>query len=236
MRVLVVLLIGLVCVSAQSDPFTSDPAVAPQQDKGSDESPISDPAPVLTAEAPKPTAEDTASGIESRLNSNGGDRGAQTESADAPGKDMVCVCKRIKKPQNIKCNRTIEIEEPPQDPKTLKELVQCTPGGYNLTQAQRLLLRREVAERKAMEAAQQHFEEEQVKLMSTCLSGHCNPEHDLNSDVFWTPPKPIEPIQCYDRCHDNNCRPIWNNPSHGWEDWFACVQQCVAGCYIIVDA
>merc|ERR1712038_594164 len=89
------------------------------------------------------TPEDAEQGISDRLNAQGSDRGAQTEEADASGKDMVCVCKRIKKPQNVKCNRTVEIEEPPQDPKTLKELVQCTPGGYNLTQAQRLLLRRE---------------------------------------------------------------------------------------------
>ena len=149
---------------------------------------------------------------------------------------MVCVCKRIKKPQNVKCNRTITLDEPPQDPKTLKELVQCTPGGYNLTQAQRLLLRREARERQEMEAAQEKFEEDQVKLMSTCLSGHCNPEHDLNSGIFWTPPKPIQPLQCYDRCHDSNCKPVWKNPAQGWEDWFSCVQQCVAGCYIITDA
>merc|ERR1712146_729468 len=84
-------------------------------------------------------------------------------------------CKRIKKPANVKCNRTVEIEEPPQDPKTLKELVQCTPGGYNLTQAQRLLLRKEAKQRQEMELAQEKFEVDQVKLMTTCLSGHCNP-------------------------------------------------------------
>jgi len=161
-------------------------------------------------------------------------RGAQTENADSSAKDMVCVCKRIKKPQNVKCNRTVEIEEPPQDPKTLKELVQCTPGGYNLTQAQRLLLRKEAKARQDMEDAQEQFEQDQVQLMSTCLSGHCNPEHDLNSAVFWVPPQPIAPLACYDRCHDENCRPIWRNPSQGWEDWYACVQQCVGGCYVIV--
>jgi len=228
-------LLGLACVLAQSDQFNNDPAVNPSQDKDDDDSPLSDPQPILDAEAQKknPTPEDTEQGIQSRLNGANAGRGAQTEDADAAGKDMVCVCKRIKKPQNVKCNRTVEIEEPPQDPKTLKELVQCTPGGYNLTQAQRLLLRREAKERQAMEDAQAKFEEDQVKMMSSCLSGHCNPEHDLNSDTFWTPPKPISPIKCYDRCHDNNCRPIWKNPNQGWEDWYACVQQCVSGCYII---
>jgi len=189
-----------------------------------------------TKEAPKPqTPKQAENAISSKLNSDAPEiRGAQTENGDSSAKDMVCVCKRIKKPSNVKCNRTVEIEEPPQDPKSLKELVQCTPGGYNLTQAQRLLLRKEAAERQELEDAQELFEKDQVRLMTTCLSGHCNPQHDLNSDVFWVPPTPITPIQCYDRCHDENCRPIWKNPAQGWEDWYACVQQCVSGCYIIV--
>merc|ERR1712226_489124 len=157
----------------------------------------------------------------------------RTADSAQQGKDMVCVCKRIKKPANVKCNRTVEIEEPPQDPKTLKELVQCTPGGYNLTQAQRLLLRKEAKQRQEMELQQEKFEVEQVKLMTTCLSGHCEPDHDLNSGSFFTPPPPVEPMECYDRCHDNQCKPIWKNPAQGWEDWYACVQQCVSGCYII---
>ena len=180
------------------------------------------------------TPEQTEDGISTRLNQDtGADPGAQTADGAAAGKDMVCVCKRIKKPQNVKCNRTVEIEEPPQDPKTLKELVQCTPGGYNLTQAQRLLLRKEAKQRQEMELQQEKFEVEQVKLMTTCLSGHCEPDHDLNSGSFFTPPPPVEPMECYDRCQDNQCKPIWKNPSQGWEDWYACVQQCVSGCYII---
>merc|ERR1712048_955032 len=150
---------------------------------------------VLAAAAQPQDPASAESGISSQLNSNTpADRGAQSEEGDASGKDMVCVCKRIKKPQNVKCNRTIEIEEPPQDPKTLKELVQCTPGGYNLTQAQRLLLRKEAKQRQEMELQQEKFEVDQVKLMTTCISGHCNPTHDLNSAVFFTPPPPIEPL------------------------------------------
>merc|ERR1712226_553967 len=180
------------------------------------------------------TPEQTEGGISQRLNQDAGaDPGAQVADGAQQGKDMVCVCKRIKKPANVKCNRTVEIEEPPQDPKTLKELVQCTPGGYNLTQAQRLLLRKEAKQRQEMELAQEKFEVDQVKLMTTCLSGHCNPASDLNSPTFFTPPTPVEPMECYDRCHDNQCKPIWKNPAQGWEDWYACVQQCVSGCYII---
>eukprot|EP00299_Pterocystis_sp_00344_P011144 c5145_g1_i1.p2 GENE.c5145_g1_i1~~c5145_g1_i1.p2 ORF type:complete len:225 (+),score=39.09 c5145_g1_i1:32-706(+) len=200
---------------------------------------VSDPGAIVAAESaavPPPTPDEAAEGVSTQFNSAApAVRGAQSEGGDSSGKDMVCVCKRIKKPQNVKCNRTVEVEEPPQDPKTLKELVQCTPGGYNLTQAQRLLLRQEARERQEMEAAQAKFEEDQVKLMNTCLSGHCKPEHDLNSETFWTAPAPIDPIHCYDRCHDNNCRPIWKSDKLGWEDWFACVQQCVGGCYVIVD-
>lgn len=203
------------------------------------EVPINDPGAAQdqeVANAANQTPEEAEKGISERLSSAApADRGAQTENTEAGGKDMVCVCKRIKKPQNVKCNRTVEVEEPPQDPKTLKELVQCTPGGYNLTQAQRLLLRREAKARQEMEAAQDKYEEDQVKLMSTCLSGHCGPDHDLNSATFWDPPKPVEPMQCYDRCHDSNCKPIWKNPAQGWEDWYACVQQCVAGCFVIKD-
>merc|ERR1712226_727727 len=132
------------------------------------------------------TPEQTEGGISQRLNQDAGsEAGAQTADGAQQGKDMVCVCKRIKKPANVKCNRTVEIEEPPQDPKTLKELVQCTPAS------------------------------------------------DLNSPTFFTPPTPVEPMECYDRCHDNQCKPIWKNPAQGWEDWYACVQQCVSGCYII---
>merc|ERR1712151_1247866 len=180
------------------------------------------------------TPEQTEGGISQRLNQeSGSETGAQVADATQPGKDMVCVCKRIKKPANVKCNRTVEIEEPPQDPKTLKELVQCTPGGYNLTQAQRLLLRKEAKQRQEMELQQEKFEVDRVKLMTTCISGHCNPTPALTSAVFFPPPPPIEPQACYDRCQDNQCKPIWKNPAQGWEDWYACVQQCVSGCYII---
>eukprot|EP00298_Acanthocystis_sp_HF-20_P016102 c21376_g1_i2.p1 GENE.c21376_g1_i2~~c21376_g1_i2.p1 ORF type:complete len:222 (+),score=103.36 c21376_g1_i2:35-700(+) len=200
-----------------------------------DDETIMNPSAAVETPAPPKNPAETEQSVSSRLNSDApAIRGAQTENGDSSAKDMVCVCKRIKKPQNVKCNRTVEIEEPPQDPKTLKELVQCTPGGYNLTQAQRLLLRKEAKARQEMEDAQELFEQKQLGSMTSCLSGHCNPQHDLNSDVFWVPPKPISPIACYDRCHDENCRPIWRNPTQGWEDWYACVQQCVSGCYVIV--
>merc|ERR1712146_247671 len=151
---------------------------------------LSDPDAAVTAKADAATTpEQTEDGISTRLNQDtGSDPGAQTADGAAAGKDMVCVCKRIKKPQNVKCNRTVEIEEPPQDPKTLKELVQCTPGGHNLTQAQRLLLRKEAKQRQEMELAQEKFEVDQVKLMTTCLSGHCNPASDLN------PPRSLRPL------------------------------------------
>jgi len=205
------------------------------QAQSNDETPVTDPKSAVETPNPPTSPQQTEQSISSKLNSDAPPvRGAQTENADSSAKDMVCVCKRIKKPQNVKCNRTVEIEEPPQDPKTLKELVQCTPGGYNLTQAQRLLLRKEAKARQDMEDAQEQFEQDQVQLMSTCLSGHCGPQHDLNSDTFWVPPAPIAPLDCYDRCHDSNCRPIWRNPAQGWEDWYACVQQCVGGCYVIV--
>merc|ERR1712019_223663 len=202
----------------------------------SDEEVLADPQPetAIANKDAEVNSEQVEGGISNRLNQEtGSEAGAQVADGSQQGKDMVCVCKRIKKPANVKCNRTVEIEEPPQDPKTLKELVQCTPGGYNLTQAQRLLLRKEAKQRQEMELQQEKFEVDQVKLMTTCISGHCNPTHDLNSAVFFTPPPPIEPLACYDRCQDNQCKPIWKNPAQGWEDWYACVQQCVSGCYII---
>merc|ERR550537_1586263 len=196
---------------------------------------LSDPEAAVTAKADAATTpEQTEDGISTRLNQDtGSDPGAQTADGAQQGKDMVCVCKRIKKPANVKCNRTVEIEEPPQDPKTLKELVQCTPGGYNLTQAQRLLLRKEAKQRQEMELAQEKFEVDQVKLMTTCLSGHCNPASDLNSPEFFTPPKPVEPMECSTGAMTTSASPSGRTPAQGWEDWYACVQQCVSGCYII---
>merc|ERR1712226_1705045 len=64
------------------------------------------------------TPEQTEGGISQRLNQDAGsEAGAQTADGAQQGKDMVCVCKRIKKPANVKCNRTVEIEEPPPRPR-----------------------------------------------------------------------------------------------------------------------
>merc|ERR1712048_975461 len=129
----------------------------------SDDEILADPQPetAIANKDAEVNSEQVEGGISNRLNQEtGSEAGAQVADGSQQGKDMVCVCKRIKKPANVKCNRTVEIEEPPQE----------------------------------------KFEVDQVKMMTTCLSGHCEPKSDLNSPEFFVPPEPIEPMECYDRC------------------------------------